>query len=281
VSASFVLPDPGLFVAWATLVVCGGVLTAAVRRRDRRRDAPRTTALWHKFMSYVVITGGVLIIGGLPFGAFAAIGAVGALLAATELVRSALATGRNEPSPRAPHDPAEFATGIPPRSRDTVLAIIAGGALVTIGLAGTLAVARLDPAGNLWGYLWLLVASTDAFAQLFGQGWGERRMTPRLSPEKTWVGFVGGLASAALVGLSLGYLLPGWSLGQKLGLALATSLAATAGDLLESAIKRALAIKDFSHLFGLHGGLLDRFDSLLGAAPVFAATVWLVGRTAP
>jgi phosphatidate cytidylyltransferase len=241
---------PALPAAWAALVIAGGALSCVVRRRDRsRREWPeRSPALRTKFVSYVCITGALLVAGTLSVAPFALLLAIAGLAFAREL----LAAGRRAP----------------PIARDRVCA--RGIALIAAGLAGAFCVKLSDPCGNAWGWLWLVVATTDAFSQLFGQGWGSRPMAASLSPGKTWEGFAGGTLAAVVVGLSLSVVIPRAGGPARALLALATSLGATAGDLVESAGKRALGIKDFSDVLGAHGGLLDRFDSLLGAAPVFA-----------
>jgi len=143
-------------------------------------------------------------------------------------------------------------------------------ALLGLGLAHAL----LAP-GALWfssfAFLVLVVASTDSFAQLSGRLWGRRRAFPRWSPNKTVEGVVGGLTAAVIVALSCGFLTPGLPALPRALLAIVTSAAATAGDLLFSSVKRRAGIKDYSALLPGHGGVLDRFDSIAIAAPAY---VW-------
>jgi phosphatidate cytidylyltransferase len=102
-------------------------------------------------------------------------------------------------------------------------------------------------------------------------------MAPSVSPKKSWEGFAGSVAACALCGgLYLPLVLHGtWWQGVLFGLAIV--VAATVGDLSESLIKRDLGIKDMGHLLPGHGGVMDRLDSLLLAAPVAWAllTVWV------
>jgi phosphatidate cytidylyltransferase len=113
----------------------------------------------------------------------------------------------------------------------------------------------------------MTVAVFDGFAQVTGQLVGRRRLSPRLSPGKTVEGVVGG-AMAALVS---SYWLRGLAGAPPLracAIGAALVVACVAGDLAASAIKRRAGLKDYSRLLPGHGGVLDRYDSLLGAAPI-------------
>jgi len=121
----------------------------------------------------------------------------------------------------------------------------------------------------------LAVWSYDTGAFLVGRRFGRARFLAHISPSKTYAGLVGGIvATIAVVALVL------WGLGQPpihaLGLGLLAALAAQAGDLAESAIKRAAGAKDSSTLIPGHGGILDRIDSFLFAAPVVTLYVVVV-----
>jgi phosphatidate cytidylyltransferase len=147
--------------------------------------------------------------------------------------------------------------------------------LLAIGLAHSL----LGPERawfNSFALLVLLVASTDAFAQLCGQLCGRHRPFPRLSPRKTAEGLLGGWIAALLVSVLCGFLAPELPAVRRACLGIATALAATGGDLLFSALKRRAHIKDFSSFLPGHGGILDRFDSMVLAAPVYYWTRVLV-----
>jgi phosphatidate cytidylyltransferase len=122
----------------------------------------------------------------------------------------------------------------------------------------------------------LFTASMDAFSQLWGRLLGQRKLCPRLSPGKTIEGLCGGLLTTLAVAFLLGSWIHHMLRSQLVVLALLTALAGLAGDLSFSAVKRRLGIKDFSGLLPGHGGILDRFDSLIFAAPVFYwVQVWL------
>ena len=106
----------------------------------------------------------------------------------------------------------------------------------------------------------------DIFAYLFGVSFGKHRLCERISPKKSWEGFVGGLAGAIGAALLFGHLFGGnlivWG-----GLGAVTALAGVAGDLVESMMKREADVKDSGKMMPGHGGFLDRFDALLLAVP--------------
>ena len=136
-----------------------------------------------------------------------------------------------------------------------------------------------DRIGLHWTVLVFAVTwSADIVAYLAGSLFGGPKLWPRLSPKKTWSGFIGGLAAGMLAGagmaawLEMGRLTVFW--GAALGLAAA--LATMAGDLWESALKRRFGVKDAGTLIPGHGGLLDRVDGLMFAVVVVAAGRLLV-----
>lgn len=113
----------------------------------------------------------------------------------------------------------------------------------------------------------------DIFAYLVGCSIGKHKMCPTISPKKSWEGLVGGLLFAVGFAMAAGYMMEGniyiWG-----GLGLTIALAGVVGDLLESKIKRECGVKDSGNLIPGHGGVLDRFDALLLAAP--AAYVYML-----
>ena len=114
----------------------------------------------------------------------------------------------------------------------------------------------------------LLVATCDAFSQLWGRLMGHHLLVPRISPGKTVEGCVGGVTTTVVVASLAGAILQGLSLERRIILGAAVAAGATAGDLAFSFFKRRLGIKDFAATLPGHGGLLDRFDSLIVAAPL-------------
>jgi len=150
------------------------------------------------------------------------------------------------------------------------LAASLGGWWVTaclyVGVLGAhLVLLRLEPEGQRW-LIVLLAATfaTDTGAYAIGRPFGRHLFMPRVSPSKTWEGALGGLVfgTAAAIGATLALDL---KLEGRAGLAWLAVLpvAAIAGDLLESALKRKMDVKDMSGLLPGHGGLLDRLDSIL------------------
>ena len=119
-------------------------------------------------------------------------------------------------------------------------------------------------------YVYLVVAFFDGFSQVSGQLFGRHRITPRISPAKTVEGSVGGLIAAILAGVALRGL-PDISVMRALILCGEIVFGAFAGDLAASWVKRKSGVKDFGGLLPGHGGVLDRFDSLLFAGPVVLA----------
>ena len=149
------------------------------------------------------------------------------------------------------------------------IAVVFGSAAVIAGLLAHL----LFIESALWWpeftFVFVIVALTDSFSQLWGRLVGTHKLCLKLSPGKTWEGFIGGLITAAIGSQLFSFLMP-QALSSTLAVAgVLIALSATAGDLLFSAVKRYLKIKDFSALLPGHGGLLDRFDSLIVAAPCF------------
>ena len=139
---------------------------------------------------------------------------------------------------------------------------------------------RYLPQGELW-ILWLLIVifAGDTGAFYVGQALGKTKLYPQVSPGKTWAGAVGGVSLSLVAGLGAGkWLFPEanlWGLGW---LALVLALAGLLGDLFESMLKRQAQVKDAGQLLPGHGGMLDRLDSLLFAAPVVVyARLFLLG----
>lgn len=122
----------------------------------------------------------------------------------------------------------------------------------------------------------LIVWANDVFAYLVGLAIGRHRLFPRLSPKKSWEGFVGGVAGAVGVGLLVAHFGAGGNYGLWAGLALVAAVTGVAGDLVESMFKRAAGVKDSGCLIPGHGGVLDRFDAMLISLPFVCAYLFFL-----
>jgi phosphatidate cytidylyltransferase len=125
-----------------------------------------------------------------------------------------------------------------------------------------------QPNALLVFYLVLVVQLSDVLQYIWGKLLGRRRIAPRVSPNKTWEGFVGGVLSATAVGTALWWATP-FSPVAAAGMSLVICLAGFAGGLTMAAVKRDRGVKDYGALLPGHGGVLDRIDSLCFAAPIF------------
>jgi phosphatidate cytidylyltransferase len=117
-------------------------------------------------------------------------------------------------------------------------------------------------------FLILVVQSSDVLQYVWGKLLGRTRIAPEVSPSKTVAGFVGGVASATLLGAALWWITPFTPLQAGL-IALAVALMGFLGGLVMSAIKRDRGVKDWGAMIEGHGGMLDRLDSVCFSAPVF------------
>ena len=117
-------------------------------------------------------------------------------------------------------------------------------------------------------FLYITIVFFDGFSQVTGQLVGKHQLVPWLSPNKTVEGTLGGVVAAMVAALTLRSL-GGFSIQQAVGAGLLLSSAGLLGDLAASWFKRINGIKDFGGILPGHGGILDRFDSLLVAGPTF------------
>ena len=153
--------------------------------------------------------------------------------------------------------------------------------LAYIALAGAaLLWLRRDPIAGRADVLFLLLVvwAGDIGAYLIGRWIGGPRLAPRISPGKTWSGAAGGLLAAVAAGLLAAHVLSDAATWRAVAVAAVLSVVAQAGDLLESFVKRRLQVKDSGQLIPGHGGLFDRLDSMLAAAPVAALLALTLGR---
>ncbi len=109
---------------------------------------------------------------------------------------------------------------------------------------------------------------SDVLQYVWGKTLGRHKIIPAVSPNKTWEGFLGGIASAAGASLLIRFLTP-FSVKETLAVSLLITVAGFCGGAVMSAVKRDFGVKDFGSIIPGHGGMLDRVDSLCYAAPVF------------
>ncbi len=126
-----------------------------------------------------------------------------------------------------------------------------------------------------FAFIFLLASVADSYSQLFGRLLGKHKLCPGLSPGKTVEGLLGGLISALVISWLLSFLLPDITTTKILAMGLIIAVSSVIGDLIFSYIKRKIGIKDFSGILPGHGGILDRFDSLITAAPI-SYWAWLL-----
>jgi phosphatidate cytidylyltransferase len=150
-------------------------------------------------------------------------------------------------------------------------AVTLWGIIYIGGLCSYLLLLRMLPEGAIYTYILLIgVWLHDTLAYFVGIKWGLRKFAPKISPQKSVEGSMAGILGTMAVFLSVSILFPNLTPlrpGQALMLALGISVFAQLGDLLESALKRQLNVKDTGGIIPGHGGVLDRFDSLFLTAP--------------
>lgn len=154
--------------------------------------------------------------------------------------------------------------------------IFLGILYVTLGWVCLFFLYRYTGVYGLLGFF-VLIWSSDIFAYLIGSLLGRHKLCPKISPSKTWEGAIGGFLFA--VGLAYVWklcFLPDTGSLPWLVFSVFTVVAGMAGDLLESSVKRKAGVKDSGHFLPGHGGVLDRFDSVLLAAPMALAVCFIL-----
>ena len=144
---------------------------------------------------------------------------------------------------------------------------------------------RMDAAGYSRGFLLLPLLfsfGSDTFAFFVGKALGRHKLAPKVSPKKTVEGSIGGLVGNMFCGVAFAFVMNTWfhysiGYGSIAALGLVCSVAAQLGDLNFSLIKREFGIKDYGRIFLEHGGVLDRFDSVIFVAPTLTVMLQLLG----
>ncbi len=158
------------------------------------------------------------------------------------------------------------------------------GALLLVSACLAMAGLRQVSVGGVDGYLlWVMLVIVwvaDSGAYFVGRAAGRHKLAPRISPGKTWEGFFGGVGAASAVGMLLLGRIDGVPLAWALAIAAITAVFSVLGDLLESLLKRLAGAKDSGTILPGHGGVLDRVDGILAAAPVFLVLVSVAGVAA-
>ncbi len=167
---------------------------------------------------------------------------------------------------------------------DQISAVLFGGIAIGYAFAAFL---RIYASGVSRGYLllpFILSFACDTFAYFTGLTIGRHKLAPRVSPKKTVEGAVGGLAGNVLCGLLFAWVMNRWfggtiSYEPMALLSLFCGVVAQIGDLSFSLIKREFGVKDYGKIFLAHGGVLDRFDSVLFVVPTLAALMQFLNVT--
>jgi len=149
------------------------------------------------------------------------------------------------------------------------LILLSGPVYIGLGMASISNLAKFNPLTLLWALA--IVWSTDTGAYVVGSLIGGPKLVPRISPGKTWSGFIGGSMLGSALGVTIAPYcqIPIENPMILLGLAILSTFVGHTGDILESAAKRLFKVKDSSRIIPGHGGLLDRIDSLLLVALFF------------
>jgi len=167
-----------------------------------------------------------------------------------------------------------FSFAAAPTRENASIKIIAGLFAIIPAWLALIKLHADPPHGPGWALLALmLVWTADIAAYFAGSRYGKKKLSPRISPNKTYAGVYGALAGGGLL-VAIGAFILGWRGGAwiaMIALGLVTVLASIVGDLFESLVKRQASVKDSGTLFPGHGGMFDRFDSVFAALPVFAA----------
>ncbi len=124
----------------------------------------------------------------------------------------------------------------------------------------------------------LILWASDTGAYMIGSTWGKHKLFPRISPNKSWEGFFGGLITAGLAAWLNSEVFEGLVLSEWIVVAVIIVVTGSLGDLVESMLKRSIHVKDSGVFFPGHGGILDRFDGLVLSMPFVYFYFLLIGK---
>ena len=151
---------------------------------------------------------------------------------------------------------------------------------VPVLLGSVIALRNLDTVFNTYFTISMVLAIwiCDSVAYIFGMKWGQKKIFPRVSPNKSWVGSIAGFLSTFIVfyGLHVQGILPDLTTLDMVVFSFITGFFGQAGDFAESLLKRDVGVKDSGKLLLGHGGVLDRFDSITFASPLTYAYITLI-----
>lgn len=241
----------------SVLAVIGWVECVSLFRHMKRRLLP----LWG--LIYIVLVCGPIVIGNYPLGLF-----FGILVMLSMVIEYTFCNGKI--------------------TLPTVQFTISSLLYVTSGFIALMALRDNSIYENTTYYagqegfgmavIWLVLIAiwaSDTFAYFVGRSFGKRNIVPTISPNKTLEGFIGGFIGCILTGW-IGSLFLGLPLNFGVGIGVIVGILAPLGDLFESKLKREANKKDSGTLLPGHGGVLDRFDSLLFAAPLVLAYILML-----
>jgi phosphatidate cytidylyltransferase len=158
------------------------------------------------------------------------------------------------------------------------MAIIPGALMVALfGLSHMGLLLSLPGGRGLLFFLVFITEMNDVFQFIWGKLLGKHKILPTVSPNKTWEGFIGGVLTTTTLGVGLRFLTP-CSIPQIALVSFLTANAGFVGDVIISSVKRDLRLKDTSAAIPGHGGVLDRVDSLVVAAPVFFHIIYYITK---
>ncbi|PWB75588.1 hypothetical protein C3F09_02145 [candidate division GN15 bacterium] len=237
----------------SALFLIGAIMIALAQRRQGR-DQHHRKEDWIKYGVYFGILSSIIVL--VSFSRLA-----------VPMILIIIATGAG----------IELFSNFRPRIRGPIPVTLITVILIAAGLSHL-----MYTSSETWqsGFVlvFLLTCLSDAFSQLWGKLIGRHRLCPTISPGKTTEGLILGLATVTVVAALLNDLWPAANATMLAGLGFAVGCAATIGDLFFSFLKRRLGVKDFSCTIPGHGGVLDRFDSFIFAAPVFYWTQRWLGQ---